>query len=53
MSLPHVKDFVLDKTSTATIQAPDVVLKLLPLRPVCRDLIIGWISAIDEPEVHS
>ena len=53
MSLPHVKDFVLDKTSTATIQAPDVVLKLLPLSPVCRDLIIGGIGAIDEPEVHS
>lgn len=48
----HIENFVLDKASTATVQAPDVVVKFLPLGPICRDFIIGGVRAIDETKIY-
>jgi hypothetical protein len=48
----HVEDFVLNEASTATVQTPDVVVKLLPLSPICGDFIVGGVCAIDETKIY-
>lgn len=48
----HIENFVLNKASTATVQTPDVVVKLLPLSPICRDFIIGGVRAVDETKIY-
>lgn len=47
----HIQDFVLHETSTASVETPDIVLELLPLRPRWIDFIIGWIRDVQKSKV--
>jgi hypothetical protein len=42
----HVKDFVLHKPSTASIETPNVVFEFLPLSPRWVDFIISGVADI-------
>ena len=44
-------DFVIDVLATSEIQSIDVVRELLPLSEGSITLIIGRISAIDQPKI--
>jgi hypothetical protein len=49
----HEQYFILRKTTSTTVETPDIVLEFLPLGRRCINLAISRIGAIDQSKVGS